>query len=214
VLSGAGGTDYVVGDDGDDILSGGIGNDLLEGGAGKDRFIFRPGYGSDYVADFATEDIVDLTGLGAVRTLAALLLRATQVDNDTVIDFGNGDILTLQNTSRASLVDDDFQFYQAPMASAPDFSATRGQVISAASLFSVSGGDGDALSYWFRDNTVGGGHFEYDGSPKAEGQTFGVSQSQLSHLTFRAGASGSDNITFNVWDGQASSSVIDFHIFV
>jgi len=102
----------------------------------------------------------------------------------------------------------------APTASAPDFSATHGQVISAASLFSASDSDGDALSYWFRDNTVGGGHFEYDGSPKAEGQTFGVSQSQLSHLTFRAGASGSDNITFNVWDGQASSSVIDFHIFV
>ncbi len=102
----------------------------------------------------------------------------------------------------------------APTLTAPDFSATRGEVIAAADLFSGTDADSDALSYWFRDDTVGGGRFEYDGVAQAEGQTFGVSQSQLSHLTFRAGASGADNISLNLWDGQAASSVAHFQVAV
>ncbi len=99
----------------------------------------------------------------------------------------------------------------APTVSAPDASLSRGQVVSAASLFTAGDSDGDEISYWFRDNTPGGGRFEYDGTPQTEGQTFGVSQAQLSHLTFRAGTSGSDDISVNVYDGAASSAVVGFH---
>ena len=46
---------------------------------------------------------------------------------------------------------------RAPMVTAPDFSAAKGQVIDASTLFSASDADGDNLLYFFYDNTAGAG---------------------------------------------------------
>jgi serralysin len=46
------GNDSVYGDDGADRLSGDLGNDILFGGAGADTFVFLPGGGQDWIADF------------------------------------------------------------------------------------------------------------------------------------------------------------------
>jgi Ca2+-binding RTX toxin-like protein len=50
------GTDTLYGDGGADWLSGDLGNDILFGGGGADRFLFRPGSGADWVADFNFAD--------------------------------------------------------------------------------------------------------------------------------------------------------------
>ncbi len=103
--------DTLYGGSGDDVLNGGSGNDVLTGGLGSDTFVFRSGYGNDVVQDFVagagTDDAVDIVGMG-YTDLASVMANATQSGTDTVIDFGNGDILTLVGVDKASLHADDF----------------------------------------------------------------------------------------------------------
>ncbi|EJN11688.1 putative calcium-binding protein [Bradyrhizobium sp. YR681] len=109
-LHGQDGNDSLDGGTGADILTGGRGNDSLTGGANDDRFVFASGDGTDTIRDFVaganTDDKIDLTPFHF--TLAALLARATQSGNDTIINLGAGDTITLQNVSKANLNTDDF----------------------------------------------------------------------------------------------------------
>src|SRR5262249_26420505 len=75
-------------------------------------FVYETGGGDVVITDFspAEGDKIDLTGLSAVDDLSGLLADAIQVGGDTVIDFGNGDKLTLQNTSASQLAADGFLF--------------------------------------------------------------------------------------------------------
>ena len=73
--------DTLLGGIGRDVLSGDLGNDWLVGGLGSDRFDFRPGDGSDAIADFT--DGVDIIGLREGLTFADLTV--TPVGNDTQI---------------------------------------------------------------------------------------------------------------------------------
>ena len=73
-LVGGGGNDTLRGGAGDDTLTGGEGRDSLWGGPGADVFVFRSAADSplrkgDMIYDFAPEDRIDLTGLGAVEPL-------------------------------------------------------------------------------------------------------------------------------------------------
>ena len=78
---------------------------------------------------------------------------------------------------------------RAPMVTAPDFSAAKGQVIDASTLFSASDADGDNLLYFFYDNTAdaASGHFTVNGVEQAAGTTFAVTAAQLAQTTFTAG---------------------------
>ena len=91
----------VNGEAGAQILSGAATNDVLRGGAGDDTFLFVDGFGMDRIADFTKgEDLLDLTGYGAgIDTLAELQAAATLSDTAAglVVDFGNGDQITLKN---------------------------------------------------------------------------------------------------------------------
>jgi glucose/arabinose dehydrogenase len=111
-LLGFGGNDRLFGGAGPDLLDGGTGADFLNGGAGDDRFVYRLGYGADVIFGFVTgngsEDRVKLGAFANVDSFADILALATQVDADTVINFGGGDTLTLRNTLRSSLSADDF----------------------------------------------------------------------------------------------------------
>ena len=57
-----------------------------------------------------SEDRISLAAFANIGSLADVLSHATQVNSDTVIDFGGGDTLTLRNVVRASLSADDFVF--------------------------------------------------------------------------------------------------------
>jgi glucose/arabinose dehydrogenase len=105
-LRGGPGRDGLDGGGQDDRLAGGPGADLLTGGRGGDLFVFRPGFGADVVADFRDDaDAVRLAGFGFASPGEALAL-ATRVAGDLVFDFGDGDWLTVRDTTRAALADD------------------------------------------------------------------------------------------------------------
>jgi VCBS repeat-containing protein len=112
VLTGNAGDNILWGENGNDRLDGGAGNDTLMGGQGADTIVYGTGYASDTVVDFRHNDgdKIDVTGLNGVYTLGQLLSHATQNGNDTVLNFGNGDTLTLQNVNKTDLVANDFVF--------------------------------------------------------------------------------------------------------
>jgi hypothetical protein len=111
-LEGGAGEDDLLGSSGADVLAGGLDADRLEGGGGDDRFIYRIGDGADeivgFVAGAGTDDRVALGSMPQIESFDDVLALATQVGADTVIDFGNGDVLTLRGVVRANLRADDF----------------------------------------------------------------------------------------------------------
>ena len=68
-LRGDAGGNRLRGYAGDDELEGGAGDDRLYGGDGDDVFIFRPGHGGDWIADFTDgDDVLELRGFGLSKS--------------------------------------------------------------------------------------------------------------------------------------------------
>jgi Ca2+-binding RTX toxin-like protein len=113
-LSGSEGHDTLDGRNGNDVLMGGAGHDLLTGGYGDDRFVFSGNFGFDVITDFSAGaragDVLQLSLGGAYDSFAEVIAVASQVNADTVFDFGGLDCITLQNVRLASLNADDFLF--------------------------------------------------------------------------------------------------------
>lgn len=107
-LYGRGGSDKLYGGIGDDFFDGGggSGTDLLYGGAGADTFHFDKGEGVDVVKDF--EDDLDTIALDnfAYANAGDALADAEQVGADVVFDFGIDGMLTIENTTKAALLND------------------------------------------------------------------------------------------------------------
>ena len=86
-------------------------------GPGNDSFVFHPGVGSDVIVNAGGADTIELDGFSAVASShqLALLLNDAQTGqpqslfqsanggNDTVINLGNHDSITLQNVHLADL---------------------------------------------------------------------------------------------------------------
>ena len=110
-LNGGLGNDTINGGSGNDTLTGGDGNDIMDGGLGDDVLVFSSGDGADtiqnFVAGAGTVDHIDLTGFNSATAHAAIA-GATQVGANTVLNFGNGDTLTLISVTAANLHADDF----------------------------------------------------------------------------------------------------------
>jgi VCBS repeat-containing protein len=152
-----GGSDNNIldGQGGNDLLDGRTGNDTLTGGGGFDTFVYASG--ADTVTDFshAQGDRIDLTGVSGIFNLADVSAHATQNGNNTVLDFGNGDTLTLNNVTASNLVAEDFVFNSAvttflnwnhqidPFSAATTASSTRWVLANADGLTSTvfSGAD-------------------------------------------------------------------------
>ncbi len=100
-LSGGSGSDTLIGGVGEDSLSGGTGNDTLTGGADADRFVFHNNNDLDVVTDF--QNNVDTIVLNdnlwsGMRTVADVLNDfGSVVNGDVILNFGGGDILTIEN---------------------------------------------------------------------------------------------------------------------
>lgn len=110
LLFGLAGDDRLMGDAGHDILDGGLGDDTLTGGDGFDAFVFAAG--SDTLTDFTDNvDIVVLNsaalGLDGLSVHTVIEQFAVTQNGNTVFDFGNGDILTVEGLTDASLLLDD-----------------------------------------------------------------------------------------------------------
>jgi FG-GAP-like repeat/RTX calcium-binding nonapeptide repeat (4 copies) len=95
-------------------IQGGPGADTMTGGSADDTYVYAPGDGADIITNFVAGngnpalDHIDLTAFSNIHNLGDVLARATQVGNDTFINFGSGDTITLQNVVRSALSFDDF----------------------------------------------------------------------------------------------------------
>jgi hypothetical protein len=71
----------------------------MTGGLGDDSFLFADGHGNDTITDFlagvAGGDIIDLRRLTAGSSFTDVMAAAAQIGDDTVIDFGDGNSITL-----------------------------------------------------------------------------------------------------------------------
>ena len=116
-IYGGSASDSLIGGVGSDIMSGGPGNDYLSGGGGKDTFEYADGGGADLIADFshAEGDQIDLTGVAGVYGLSDIVARATQVGNITVINFGSGNTIQIDDAHADELVQGDFIMGIAPL---------------------------------------------------------------------------------------------------
>lgn len=116
VIRGKNGSDRLYGGDGDDVLDGGKGNDrliggagddLLKGAAGRDVFIFEDGFGADRISDFDARQDRLMLDLAMFETAPpdsreAIADYAAVIGPDTVLDFGDGNIITLSDFTNLS----------------------------------------------------------------------------------------------------------------
>lgn len=90
--------DLMYGDSGADTLSGDRGNDTLSGGDGADLFRFQIGDGIDTVTDF------DFAAGDRLQTVAGRAYAfKSSASGEAVIDFLNGDTITLAGRSASEL---------------------------------------------------------------------------------------------------------------
>ena len=106
LLLGMGGDDVINGDAGSDTVSGGIGNDILTGGTGSDTFVFAPGFGYDTIKDFGDGlagniDLIDFSAFG--MSAIEVLTHAIGDGATSVFNFGNGDVLFVENTAAGNV---------------------------------------------------------------------------------------------------------------
>lgn len=109
-LQGEGGSDRLYGQSGNDRLTGGGETDWLYGGTGEDVFVFKFGSDKDLVRDFENNvDRIELdaslwTGTKTVQDVFDTF--ATRVGADVIFDFGEGDVLIIENTNFSALIND------------------------------------------------------------------------------------------------------------
>lgn len=96
--------DRLEGGTGKDTLNGEAGPDTLFGNAGADRFVFKKGGGSDIIRDF--RDDSDSLRIMNHGSKASVLSKASNVGDDVVFAFDNGDMLTVRDITKADLSDD------------------------------------------------------------------------------------------------------------
>lgn len=121
---GGGGNDRLTGGPGNDYLGGEAGTDLISGGGGKDTFSYTAngnflfgGGGIDRITDFdpngADDDLMIMLinyGFG-IDSFADLKRGMRMSRGDTVMNFGNGDILILEDVTIRELRADDFLIF-------------------------------------------------------------------------------------------------------
>ncbi len=74
------------------------------GNQGADRFIFAKNSDMDIIRDFENDvDVIQFVGLG---TTSEVLSKGIEIDGDVEFAFGDGDTLTVQNTTLAEISDD------------------------------------------------------------------------------------------------------------
>ncbi len=156
--------DRLANEGGADILNGGAGNDSLEGGGGRDTFVFEQGTGSDTVLDFdtfvGTGDFIDVSDFNFVDG-DAVIAAAQQDGDNTVIDLGNGDQITLIGVNVGDLNADSFIVGDGPVEIDPIvIEGGRGdeEINGGAADDDLSGGRGnDQINGGDGDDAIDGG---------------------------------------------------------
>ncbi len=208
--------DRLANEGGADVLNGGAGNDSLEGGGGRDTFVFEQGTGSDTVLDFdtfvETGDFIDVSDFNFADG-DAVIAAAQQDGDNTVIDLGNGDQITLVGVDVGDLNAESFIVGEAPVEIDPvvidggrgdeelnggagddELNGGRGNDI-------INGGDGnDAIEGGRDDDEIDGGDGDdVINAGRGDDDVFGGAGND-----FIDGGRGDDNI-----EGGAGNDVIE-----
>jgi hypothetical protein len=153
---------------------------------------------------------------------AGLGVNAAQLATVTFVTGSVNDNLSMQLADDKGAVSEGIGFHlhvnHAPVLTvlSADITANPGQVLQASSLFSASDADGDALTFYFEDDTAAAnsGYFMLNGTPQAQGAGFGVNAAQLATVTFVTG-SVNDNLSMQLADDKgAVSASIGFRLHV
>ena len=97
---GGSGNNTIVGSAGSNALDGGTGSDTLTGAGGNDLFRFNTGDGNDTVTDFEVgPDQIEIDGMILDPTNVPTGVSIVQQGQDVEINYGSGDMVTLQNTN-------------------------------------------------------------------------------------------------------------------
>ncbi|WP_046866989.1 M10 family metallopeptidase C-terminal domain-containing protein [Microvirga massiliensis] len=206
ILLGGDGNDLLFGNSGGDRLDGGAGNDLLDGGGsfnsiadmltggdGDDTFVYGLGYRETIITDFtqssAQEDVLNLS-TAPVHSFTELLSKGTQQGADTVLDFGNGDRLTLQNFQLDDLDPALMRFSESPISAPGDFPLVQnanmfqGHRVVTAPLenggFIAIREDGEA----YQSGLLVAHTFDHTGTPGATFQVNSTPAGQAAHSGF------------------------------
>ena len=156
-LEGGNGDDVLYGDLGDDTLSGGSGNDTLIGGSGRDYYIITRQSSSITITDFDPhEDKLNLTDFGNINNFSQISL--TQSGIDTLMDLGNGVIVTLKNTQTGAVSSNAIQLLSVSGPIPPSFFSFT---LTAGADNFTGGNEGDsftsaAANFAAADSLVGG----------------------------------------------------------
>jgi len=103
-ITGTSGADTLNGNGGNDTITGNGGNDSLTGGAGADTFVYTSGGEADSITDFnrGQGDRIDVSGIVGASNLQFIQSHAFSQGANTLIDFGGGNSITLQNVTVGS----------------------------------------------------------------------------------------------------------------
>lgn len=139
-ILGDGASNTLFGNGGDDYLTGGAGNDSLFGGAGLDSYGFNTANdGADVINGFGTNELIYILGGDpAFDSWAELQAVAVYNGANTVFNFGGGNLLTLIGVDIADLSAANFDFSDAPPASAELPDTDKGDILVAESLVNDS----------------------------------------------------------------------------
>jgi Ca2+-binding RTX toxin-like protein len=98
--------DIIMTGAGNDVINAGAGNDVISGGEGADTFVFELGSENDVISDFEQGvDMIDVSGYGFVDFNALTINIGTE---DSVIDFGAGDTVTVLDVVNLEMSDFNF----------------------------------------------------------------------------------------------------------
>ena len=149
-------------------------------------------------------------GLTAAQLAQTVFVAgAAGVSDDIYVQVSDGQVVSSLGNFHVNVVN------HAPVLTVADVTASHGQSLQASSLFSATDADNDTLRYALYDNTPAAesGHFVVNGTEMPAGATFGLTAAELGQTVFVAGAAGvSDDIYVQVSDGNAVSSLGNFHI--
>ncbi|WP_299619996.1 calcium-binding protein [uncultured Tateyamaria sp.] len=127
----------IEGTEGNDTLSSTVGDDVLTGGLGNDIFVIEANSGMDTITDFTTgQDTIDVQALGisAIENMTII-----DTPDGALIDFGDGNTLTLNGVFAQDLTNDDFVLADNVMTGSTGNDKTNGQ----SGVDVMSGGHGD-----------------------------------------------------------------------
>jgi Ca2+-binding RTX toxin-like protein len=215
VLSGDANSNFLNGGSGNDRLEGRGGSDSLTGGGGSDTFVYSTGDGSDTINDFnhGQADKIDLSGVGGIYNLNDVMAHATQVGQNTLIDFGFGDSITLTNVTKSTLAAADFGFGNTPYLNGDAITVTESSDHTGiTTVQNVTLTDDDLVSNVVLTATAGSGSLSPSGTTDTVGSINAALASGLVYTptNYQEATNLNDTVTVTATDLQGHSDSLHF----